>query len=213
MNEIPSRAWTSAAPTRGADLEDAESSEALPLEAPEATVPDSARSTRTASMRDFRGRDKSAEAWKSFYEKRDYAAAVAAAETAGIDALLNRLDLEDLWRLANASRFAHRGDVARRTLLAVRARFAESPRASTAAFLLGRGELEDRGHAEIARGWFETYLREASDGPLAEEALGRLMEACDKAGSAGDARRYAERYLSRYQDGLFAALAKTILTR
>ena len=153
------------------------------------------------------------EGWRSFYDKRDYAAAVAAAEGEGIESLLGRLDIEDLWALANASRFAHRGDVARRTLLAVRARFSDTPRATTAAFLLGRGELEDRSNPEIARGWFETYLREDRDGPLAEQALGRLMEACDKAGSAGDARRYAERYLARYQDGLFAALATSILAR
>jgi hypothetical protein len=147
------------------------------------------------------------------YAKRDYAAAIAAAESEGIDALLGRLGIEDLWDLANASRFAHRSDVARRSLLAVRARFSGAPRSSTAAFLLGRGELDDGGSPEIARGWFETYLREAGNGPLAEESLGRLIEACDKAGSEEDARRYAERYLSRYQDGLFAVFAKSILSR
>jgi hypothetical protein len=95
----------------------------------------------------------------------------------------------------------------------VRARFSWTPRAATAAFLLGRGEIDDGGSPEVARGWFETYLREANDGPLAEESLGRLMEACDKSGAQEDARRYAERYLSRYQDGLFAVLAKSILSR
>jgi TolA-binding protein len=147
------------------------------------------------------------------YAKRDYAAAVAAAEAEGIDALLGRLATEDLWDLANASRFAHRSDVARRSLLAFRARFSGTSRAATAAFLLGRNELDEGGSAGIARGWFETYLREASAGPFAEESLGRLMEACDKAGSVEDARRYAERYLSRYQDGQFALLAKSILSR
>jgi len=160
-----------------------------------------------------RGREPAAESWKSLYARRDYAAAIVAAESEGIDALLGRLDIEDLWDLANASRFAHRSDVARRSLLAVRARFSRAPRSSTAAFLLGRGELDDGGSPEIARGWFETYLREAGNGPLAEESLGRLIEACDKAGSEEDARRYAERYLSRYQDGLFAVFAKSILSR
>ncbi|MCK9459872.1 MAG: FecR family protein [Proteobacteria bacterium] len=154
-----------------------------------------------------------AESWKSHYAKRDYPAAIAAAESEGIDALLGRLDIEDLWDLSNASRFAHRSDIARRCLLAVRARFSWTPRAATAAFLLGRGELDEGGSPEVARGWFETYLREANDGPLAEESLGRLMEACDKSGAQEDARRYAERYLSRYQDGLFAVLAKSILSR
>jgi hypothetical protein len=151
--------------------------------------------------------------WKAAYAKRDYAAAVAAAEAEGIDALVGRLDIEDLWDLANASRLAHHGDITRRSFLAVRARFAGTPRAATAAFLLGRNELDEGGSAEIARGWFETYLREASAGPFAEESLGRLIEACDKSGSKEDARRYAERYLSRYQDGLFAVLAESILSR
>jgi transmembrane sensor len=178
-----------------------------------AVVEERASSTASSAARPSGQKAKAPDVWKSFYAKRDYAAAVAAAETEGIESLIGRLGVDDLWCLANASRFAHRGDVARRVLLAVRARFSDTPRATTAAFLLGRSELEDRGNAEIARGWFETYLREARNGPLAEEALGRLVEACDKAGSEGDARRYAERYLSRYQDGLFAALAKSILAR
>lgn len=206
--EAPAPAKSAAATTSGAP--------ALPSLEPVAPGPEAGGAAAPAWKPASRGTARAPklfESWKALYERRDYAAAVAAAETEGIDSLLGRLDIEDLWRLANASRFAHRGDVARRALLAVRARFADTPRASTAAFLLGRTELEDRANPGIARGWFETYLREAGDGPLAEEALGRLMEACDKAGSAGDAKRYAERYLSRYEDGLFAALAKSILSR
>jgi hypothetical protein len=62
-----------------------------------------------------------------------------------------------------------------------------------------------------AQRWFETYLTEDPDGPLAEEALGRLIDARKEAGARSGARDAATLYLSRHPDGVFADLARATL--
>ncbi len=151
--------------------------------------------------------------WKDLSDAREFAAAVAAARRQGLDELLTTLDANDLWALANAARYARDANVSARALLAVRERFAGSKRASTAAFMLGRLKLDLEGNSTAATAWFETYLTEKPSGPLAEEALGRLIDACDKAGRKTEAARNAEVYLSRYDGGLFTKLARSILRK
>jgi ferric-dicitrate binding protein FerR (iron transport regulator) len=151
--------------------------------------------------------------WKDLSDAREFSAAVAAAKQQGLDELLATLDASDLWALANAARYAHDATVSARALLAVRERFAGSQRAFTAAFMLGRLKLDMEGNPTAATAWFETYLKEKPSGPLAEEALGRLIDACDKAGRKTEAVRNAEIYLSRYNGGLFTKLAKSILRK
>ena len=151
--------------------------------------------------------------WKDLSDAREFAAAVAAARRQGLDELLTTLDANDLWALANAARYAHNATVSSRALMAVRERFAGSQRAFTAAFMLGRLKLDLEGNPTAATAWFETYLTEKPSGPLAEEALGRLIDACDKAGRKTEAARNAEIYLSRYDGGLFTKLARSILRK
>ena len=151
--------------------------------------------------------------WKDLSDAREFAAAVAAARRQGLDELLTTLDANDLWALANAARYARDATVSERALLAVRERFAGSQRAFTAAFMLGRLKLDLEGNPTAATAWFETYLTEKPSGPLAEEALGRLIDACDKAGRKTEAARNAEIYLSRYDGGLFTKLARSILRK
>ena len=150
-------------------------------------------------------------AWIRLCDERDYKGAVSAAEEVGIDKLVGSLERDDLWKLASAARYAHRPAVSTRVYVAVRERFPGTPRAATSAFMLGRMALDEKASPEEARKWFSVYLDEAPSGPLAEEALGRLMDACDKSGREEEAERRARAYLSRYQDGLFAKLAKSIL--
>jgi hypothetical protein len=159
------------------------------------------------------GDDLPEDRWKALCLARDYGGAVSAAEEQGIDGLVATLEREDLWRLGNAARYARRPAISEKIYLAVRSRFAGSGRAATAAFMLGRIQLDERGDPDGARGWFERYLEEAPSGPLAEEALGRLIDACDKAGHGEEAAARAREYLSRHQDGPFAKLAESVLQR
>jgi hypothetical protein len=59
--------------------------------------------------------------------------------------------------------------------------------------------------------WFKIYLTESPNGDLAEEALGRRMDICQKAGMTDDARRAAKTYLDRYPDGVFREQAESLL--
>jgi hypothetical protein len=149
--------------------------------------------------------------WKELFEKGDYSGAMAAAEAAGLDEMLATADLDDLTKLADAARYARKGGDATRILVAVRARFAGSERSRIAAFLLGRVSMEIEGSPRDARRWFETYLAEDPDGPLAEEALGRLIDARKEAGARAGAREAATLYLTRHPDGVFADLARATL--
>lgn len=109
--------------------------------------------------------------------------------------------------LADAARLGGRPDRARAALLELRERL--GARGETA-FLLGRIASDQLRSPAEARRWFEAYLDEAPNGPLAEQALGRLLEL----GAKGDrqaARALAERYLARYPNGSHARLARSII--
>jgi TolA-binding protein len=77
---------------------------------------------------------------------------------------------------ADTARHARAHDDARRLLVDLRQRYPSSIEATRAAFDLGVIEFEQGAFMRAAES-FEVYLREAPDGPLAREALGRLMEA------------------------------------
>jgi hypothetical protein len=150
-------------------------------------------------------------AWRQAYLRGDYSAAVAAAERAGLPSLLRSLPAEQLRQLADAARFARRGALARQTLVAIRERFAGTSHARLAAFLLGRTAEDLLGDPASAASWFGIYLREDPSGALAEEALGRRIDACLKVGLKREAREAATRYLQRHPGGVFAAAARAAL--
>jgi ferric-dicitrate binding protein FerR (iron transport regulator) len=143
--------------------------------------------------------------WRVLYRAGDYAAALAAAERTGFDALVHSADAPDLSNLADAARLSGSSGRARQALQALRSRFAGSPAAAKAAFLLGRMEGSPR--------WFETYLREQPAGPYAPEAAGRLVVAYRDHGDLGRARAAAQQYLARYPGGAYAELARSLLAR
>jgi ferric-dicitrate binding protein FerR (iron transport regulator) len=150
-------------------------------------------------------------AWQRLLRQGRHADAVRAAERVGIARLAATLPAGPLWRLATAGRIARRGATAQALLEAYRRRFSHSTNAHTAAFLLGRVAMELRGQPARAARWFRRYLRDAPTGPLAEEALGRYVDACRRAGQRTEARAAARRYLARYPQGTFRRLARSVL--
>lgn len=136
-----------------------------------------------------------------------YKEAMEAADRAGFSGAIERASASDLAALADAARFAGRPNDAREALLALRRKFGAT---GQSAFLLGKLAMDQRAGSDAAV-WFETYLREAPpDGPLTEQALGRLMELA-KRGDPARARAIAERYLARYPSGAYASLASSLV--
>lgn len=148
--------------------------------------------------------------WEELALARRYAEALAAARETGLDRLCGTLPAASLSRLADVARYARQADDATKLLDCLRRRFPGTPEAAAAAFTYGRVVADVRGNALAATAWFELYLQEMPDGPLAREALGRLLEMYDRLGNAPAARRAAVRYLERFPDGAHAALAQRL---
>ncbi len=148
--------------------------------------------------------------WIELYQQDRYGEAIDRAKAQGLDQLMRTSSKRDLWYLADAARNAGQLATATNILTTYRRRFSRSPKAHLAAFLLGRIAFEHRRNPARAARWFKTYLNEAKNGPLAEEALGRLMVAYDEGGAATQAQKTARQYLSRHPKGSYAKLAKYI---
>lgn len=151
------------------------------------------------------------ESWTALADAGEHAAALAEAERQGYAALLERLDAEQLDRLAHSARLAGAGVRAREALLALRRRFPRSSRAGTAAFVLARISVDLERDPAAAIAWFQRYLAENPAGPLAEEARGRLLRALHDEGEVSRARAAADDYLRHHPDGSHASLARKIL--
>jgi TolA-binding protein len=151
------------------------------------------------------------ESWAALADAGEHAAALAEAERQGFAGLLERLDAEGLDRLAHSARLAGAGARAREALLALRRRFPRSSRAGTAAFVLARIAVDLERDAPAAIAWLGRYLEEHPDGPLAEEARGRLLRALHDEGELARAHAAADDYLRHHPHGSHATLARTIL--
>jgi ferric-dicitrate binding protein FerR (iron transport regulator)/TolA-binding protein len=148
-------------------------------------------------------REKNAD-WQTMLNQRDYLGAIAAVEFAGFNSVLKTASLAELWKLMNAARRANRDELAEQILLTCRHRFPTSKKAPLAAFVLGKVNYYGKGDAGNAVSWFKTYLNEAPTGPLAEEALGRLIVLENERGKTHEAKSLASQYLRRYPKGAFA---------
>ena len=147
-------------------------------------------------------------AWKALAAAGKYREAVEAAERPGFRGQIDRATASDLLLLADAARFAGRPDRAREALLAARSR--PGPRGATA-FLLGKIADDQAGASAEAITWFETYLREAPSGALADQALGRILE-LERRRDPAAAREIAARYLAKYPGGAYAPLARSLVS-
>jgi transmembrane sensor len=135
--------------------------------------------------------------WRDAAGRGDYAAAWLALSRASapIDRMADLLLAGDVARLSEHPRAAV--DLLARAV----ALHAEDPRAPLAAFTLGRVHLEELGAPRDAALAFARVYELAPDGPLAEDALAREVEAWSRAGETEAAHARALTYTQRYPQG------------
>ena len=121
------------------------------------------------------------------------------------------VDADDLLKQAARERAAGDFESAKQTYAVIRRGFPGTQAAAAAAFSLGRTAYDIDRDFDAAVDWFQTFLLEYRGHALKREAMGRLMESYVKAARRSDAVDSAERYLSRYQDGPHAPLARSII--
>jgi len=143
-------------------------------------------------------------AWPELLRSGQRREAFATLDRMGPSAI-ERASGPELWDLAHAARLGGRPKLAEQALLTLRQR--DGVRGQTA-FLLGKVAADQLNRAPEAITWFQTYLAEAPQGPLAEQALGRLVEL--QAGTRAG-KRAAKEYLARYPEGAYASFAHSLL--
>lgn len=151
--------------------------------------------------------------WSELLTEGKFQTIVDQAESAGLERILASADAADLAALADAARYTKSNDIAERALRAERERFAGSPGAQDAAFLLGQLYEADAKGSEAAEAWYERYLTEAPGGAYAAEALGRRMVLGERAGRHEQAAELASEYLERYPDGTHEETARALVAR
>ena len=121
------------------------------------------------------------------------------------------MSLEALWQAASKARYNRETKEAESLLFTVKRRFPNTRQAQSVNFLMGRIQLELKRNPAGAVRYFAQYLRESPNGPLAEEAEGRIIDAYKRSGQLVRAKAQARTYLRRYKNGLFADLAESVL--
>ncbi len=145
--------------------------------------------------------------WQPRALEGKYAEAVKLAEDAGFDTVVAKSSASELLLLGDACRFAGRSARANEAYEAVRKRHAGGLEARRALFSLG--VLAFPGKAAVP--FFEQYLSEAPGGPLAPEALGRILEIRYRSGERDAAKKLATQYLAQHPQGAHARLAQSII--
>jgi hypothetical protein len=149
--------------------------------------------------------------WDRRIAAGDFEAIVRDTERCGGDDCLRALPSDRLGALGDAARYTGRRELARRALLAQRARFPGTSAAEEAAFLLGRLAEDAREPREVALRWYATYLEESPSGVFAAEALGRKLLLVAASSNREVAREVARTYLERHPAGAYAARARALL--
>src|SRR6185503_14771644 len=107
---------------------------------------------------------------------------------------------DDLLLLADVKRLTHHAAEAVAPLRQIVRDHASDPRAPLAAFTLGRVLLDLDRAGEAAEAFAQADAL-APDGPLAEDAIARQIEALARDGNPALAHEVAERYVSRFPAG------------
>ncbi|MBL9027849.1 MAG: FecR domain-containing protein [Myxococcales bacterium] len=154
---------------------------------------------------------KRAPSWRALIQARQVKDAFEAAETAGLDHVVDVASGAELIELGSGARLAGHPELATELYEATRSRFPRSEWSAAAAYHLGRMAFDGRRAWAEAERWFGVYLAERPSGALAPEALGRSMECAQSRGDTSAAQGLAMRYLAAYPNGAHAALAREIL--
>lgn len=183
---------------------------------------ESANEKTTASVEDpksktlaqaVKGESKSVAAdavtWSALVSQGKFGEVVEMAQQRGIEGCLSSCSSSDLGALADAARYTGRSEIAAKSLLSLRKRFAGAASAR-ATFLLGR-LYEGTGQSEQARTWYDTSLRESPSGSFASESLAGKMRATLTLQGKTAATPIAREYLRRYPEGAHAPAAQKIV--
>jgi transmembrane sensor len=204
-------------PAQPAEREDERASGQVPPSAASAPVVEGSPSSSTGRHGSEPGPSAgtrgtpAAAGWRDLVKAGRHGEALDAAEAAGFSAECASASAADLVSLGDAARYVGRLDRATEAYETTRRRFPGNERSAVAAFALGRIAFDQRGNYSDAARWFRTYLAEQPGGRLARDALGRLVEALQRAGDAVSARREAAHYLELYPTGPHAEFARRVM--
>lgn len=142
-------------------------------------------------------------AWKARASEGDFAAAYRLAYEPGAGETPRREAMTpgDLLLLADVARLSRHPADAVPPLARLLREHTRDPRAPLAAFTLGRVQLDELGRPREAAESFRRAEDLDPDGPLAQDALAREVEAWSRAGETGRARERASTYVHRYPSG------------
>ncbi|MFO0738211.1 MAG: hypothetical protein U0270_20130 [Labilithrix sp.] len=115
-------------------------------------------------------------------------------------------DADELLERALTARREGKLDAANGLLQTIRNKHPGSSQAAIAAAYLGR-DAARRDERDAARRWFEIYLQEQPNGPLAREASGQLIELT----TGPEQKERAREYLAQHPNGPHAPLARRVL--
>jgi ferric-dicitrate binding protein FerR (iron transport regulator) len=174
-------------------------------------VPKAARSTEGRAAGGGGSDEGRAPSWSKRLASGDFDGILADAERRGLDNVMSKGARTDLAVLADAARYARRFDLARRTLLVERERFAGSVQANEAAFFLGGLAESEAAPVTSALEWYERYLAESPQGTYASQAWGRKLMIVHRLRGREAAKPLALGYLNQYPKGPYARYAKNLL--
>jgi len=147
-------------------------------------------------------------AWRERVGRGDYRGAYEVLGAAGIEREAASGDVDALLLLADVARLSgHPGEAIAPLSKIVREK-ARDPRASLAAFTMGRLQLDSLGQPDRAAKAFETSVRLGLTEPLLEDAMARLVEARSRAGDTEGARAAWTEYERRFPAGRRAREAR-----
>jgi hypothetical protein len=194
------------------------SNSAVPIEAPASERPPTVTGrpagrnpALTSERKTVDSKVNAGQRWMEAVAAGQWDSVLAEVDRAGVKHTLAHASSEELLALADAARYRRRASLARSALLAERNRFAGSPSALDAAFLLGRLAESRQGELGDAVKWYDTYLSGAPTGTYASEALGRKMMATKQLRGFTEAESLAREYLRRFPAGPYAGAARALL--
>jgi TolA-binding protein len=155
----------------------------------------------------------SAHPWVALAKRGEYQKALDAVQRSGFEAVMQSSSASELLRLSDVARMGGQPARAAEILHVTRRRFPRTDAASVAAYTLGVTAFDQAGSFAEAAKWFGVYLHERPSGPLAAEALGRLMEADDRLGRRDKAQAEARKYLNLYPNGAHRDVAIRLTSR